>query len=89
MATYRTSMWGKTVAIAGDFSKASSPVYGVGGGRGVDYFHHRPEWALRAALEEFAFSCGEDLDDDNVLDDIDMALENIIEDDDNSYVEDE
>ena len=86
MAKYRTSMWRKTVEIAGNFADASSPVVGVGGGLQVADFRHSPLEAMRAALKEFAASCGEDLYDHNVLDDIDRAPEKIVEDDDTSHV---
>ena len=89
MATYRTSIWGQRVEIAGDFSKASLPVWDAGGGKQAAYFQYGLEAAMRAALEEFAMLCGESLENEEVIADIDMALVDIVEDDDTSHAKDE
>ena len=74
MAKYRTSIWGKTVEIAGDFDDYSSRVSGIKGGFWVVDFENRPKLAMRAALEELAAAYGYDTAADDICDDIETAI---------------
>ena len=64
MATTTISTkWGSdTVSVSADWAQASCPVYGDTRGRQVADFRHRPELAIRAALEDCAASEGMDMD---------------------------
>lgn len=74
MTTYKTVYGGETIEVSADFSQAACQVFGVSGGRQVADFRHRPVLAIRAAVEEFAESCGEDLDDEDVQNAITAAV---------------
>jgi len=77
--TYKTQCWGETFEICADFAQASSHVYGVEGGRQVADFRHSPTAAMRSALEECASMGGDDPADEAVKEEIDAAIESMIE----------
>jgi len=77
--TYSTKWGSDTVIVSADWGEASSPVDGVSGGRQVADFRHSGSRALRAAIEECAEKDGMDLEDDDTIEKIDGAMDEIME----------
>lgn len=73
--------WGSdTVSVTADWAQASCPITGdLDGGYRVADFRHRPERALRRALEQMAVASGESLDDSDTQAEIEAALEEAVE----------
>lgn len=78
-ATYKASHCGEVFEISGDFDQASSPVYGVEGGRQVADFRHSPAAAMRAAIEECVTAGGDDPDSEEISAEIDEAVDGMLE----------
>ena len=75
MSTIRTTWGSDTVSVSADWGQASCPIAGdLAGGYQVADFRHRPERALRRALEQCAQAEGASLDDPDTQAEIDAAL---------------
>jgi hypothetical protein len=87
MTTYTVTIWGETVQMAADFAQASCPIQfldedgnWIGTGKQVADFQHRPEVAMRDALEADAKMSGDDPEEnDDVADEIEAAIEAMTE----------
>lgn len=77
--TYRTQWGDDTIEISADWSQAACIVDGVPGARQVAAFRHYPSNAMRAALEAMAKAEFLDIDDTEVQEQIDNAIENMEE----------
>lgn len=78
MTIYRT-IWGSdTIEISANFAEASCQVEGTNG-RQVADFCHRPEQAMRYAVEQAAVADGLDMDDDETAEMIDDAVASMVE----------
>jgi hypothetical protein len=80
MLTTHKTMWGESeIEVSADWAQASSPVWGVPGGRQVADFRHRPERAIRAAVESCATAEGLDIEDADVAAKIQAAVDSAVE----------
>src|SRR5690606_20538596 len=73
--TYRTEWGSDTIEISADWSQAACIVDGVPGGRQVADFRHCPREAMRAAVEHEAKAAWLDLDDPEVQEQVNNAVE--------------
>jgi hypothetical protein len=77
--TYRTTCWGESHEITADFAQASSQVIGAPGGKQVADYQHSPAAAMRDVLEDQAIAGGSQLDEQAVIDEIDSAIDAMVE----------
>lgn len=78
MTTYRTEWGADTIEISADFTQAANQVIGTNG-RQVADFQHRPEQAMRYALEREAQAEGMDLQDAETIEGIQAAVEAMVD----------
>jgi hypothetical protein len=79
MSTFKTEWGVDTISVSADWGQASCPITGDLDGFQVADFQHRPERALRRALEQCAQAEGASLDDPDTQAAIDAALADAVE----------